>query len=175
MRRFGATALMLAVVAAACDADESPAGPDFGPTPSTLSLDKIGGFTGGGVGAAEITAFDPASKRLFVINGALGTVDVLDLTVPSAPARVSTINVQQFGSGANSVAARDGIVALAIEAAVKTSPGKVAFYRASTLELLSSVQVGAMPDMITVFLSKRRTSKGTANAPASEAIPWAVP
>lgn len=125
------------------------------PTPASLTLEKIGSYSGGGLGAAEITAFDPASRRLFVVNGALGTVDVLDLTTPSAPTRVASIGVSQFGAGANSVAVRDGIVALAIEGAVKTDPGTVAFYRASTLELVSSVAVGALPDMLTFSPSGR--------------------
>jgi hypothetical protein len=129
---------------AACD--DSPT--DFGPTPSTLTVEKIGGFTGGGAAAAEITAFDPGGRRLFVVNGALGTVDVLDLSTPSAPAKVGTISVAQLGAGVNSVAVYDGLVALAVEGAVKTDAGKVALYRAATLELLGSATVGALPDMV---------------------------
>jgi DNA-binding beta-propeller fold protein YncE len=49
----------------------------------------------------------------------------------------------------NSVAVYDGLVALAIEANPKTSPGAVAFYNAADLRLLHSVTVGALPDMVT--------------------------
>lgn len=119
------------------------------PTPVGLTLEKIGGYNGGALGAAEITAYDAASKRLFVVNGANGTVDVLDLATPSAPRLVGTINVAALGAGVNSVAVNDGLVALAIEARPKTSPGVVAFYAASTLQLLQSVSVGALPDMLT--------------------------
>lgn len=119
------------------------------PTPVGLALEKIGGYTGGAVGAAEITAYDAASKRLFVVNGANGTVDVLDLSTPSAPRLVGTINVAALGAGVNSVAVNDGLVALAIEARPKTSPGVVAFYAAANLQLLQSVTVGALPDMLT--------------------------
>jgi len=39
------------------------------PTPTTLTLEKIGGFVPGVASAHEITAYDPASKRVFVGMG----------------------------------------------------------------------------------------------------------
>jgi hypothetical protein len=54
-----------------------------------------------------------------------------------------------YGAAANSVAAHNGVVAVAVEAAVKTDPGAVVFFRATTLEAVSSVRVGALPDMLT--------------------------
>jgi DNA-binding beta-propeller fold protein YncE len=118
-------------------------------TPVSLTLEKIGGFNGGAVGAAEIPAYDATTQRLFVVNGANGTVDVLDLRDPRAPKLISTINVSSQGAGVNSVAVHDGLVALAIEASPKTNPGVVAFYNASDLRLLETVTVGALPDMVT--------------------------
>lgn len=153
MRRLRTLAVAAALLSTACD--DSPTGSDSGPTPATLTLEKIGAFAGGGAAAAEITAYDPASKRLFVVNGALGTVDVLDLANPAAPTRVSTLSAARFGASVNSVAVRDGVVALAIEAAVKTNPGTVAFYRAADLALVSSITVGALPDMLTFSPSGR--------------------
>ncbi len=50
---------------------------------------------------------------------------------------------------ANSVAAFDGVIAVAVEANPKTNPGIVAFYDAETLAKLGSVSVGALPDMLT--------------------------
>jgi hypothetical protein len=47
------------------------------------------------------------------------------------------------------VDARDGVVAVAIQNVVKTAPGVVALYDAATLQLISSVSVGALPDMLT--------------------------
>lgn len=117
-------------------------------TPSNITLQRIGGFDGAALGAAEITAYDHISKRLFVVNGANNTVDVLDLSDPSKPVKVGSISGAPFGAGINSVAIHEGLVALAIEASPKTSPGRVAFFRATDLQLLSSVVVGAQPDMI---------------------------
>jgi hypothetical protein len=119
------------------------------PTPRTLTLEKIGGFDGGAVGAAEITAYDAASKRLFVVNGANGTVDVLDMSNPAAPTRVGApISVAGLGSGVNSVAVHDGLVAIAVQALVKTDPGYVSLYEAASLRHIETLQVGALPDML---------------------------
>lgn len=139
----GIAVLLLPVFLLSC----GEAGPET-PTPVSLTMEKIGGFDGAAVGAAEITAYDAASKRLFVVNGANGSVDVLDLSNPAAPAKVGSISVTALGGSVNSVAVHDGLVALAIEASPKTSPGKVAFYNAATLQLRHSVTVGALPDMV---------------------------
>lgn len=142
--RLLAGAFLGAALLAACSSGSDPE-----PTPEALSLRKIGGFDGGAAGAAEITAYDAASRRLFVVNGANGTVDVLDLSDPTAPKRAATIDVSALGAGVNSVAVHDGLVALAIEAAPKTAPGVVALYDAASLKLLHTVAVGALPDMLT--------------------------
>ena len=138
------SAIALACMLAACGGDD-----DEDPTPTTLALQKIGSYNGGAVGAAEITAYDAASRRLFVVNGANGTVDVLDLAAPATPKLIGTINVAGLGKAVNSVAVHDGLVALAIEANPKTEPGTVAFYNAADLKLVNSVKVGAQPDMLT--------------------------
>ncbi len=144
LRVLGAAMLAAGLLAGCGGSDD-----DEDLTPRTLALEKIGSYNGGKAGAAEITAFDAASKRLFVVNGANGTVDVLDLSTPSAPKLLGTISVAGLGSGVNSVAIHDGLVALAIESSPKTGPGTVAFYNAADLKLVNSVKVGALPDMLT--------------------------
>ena len=123
------------------------------PTPGTIALRKIGSVNGGGFGAAEITAYDFVSKRLFIVNGALGTVDVVDLRRPESPLVIGTLT---FSGAANSVDAEGGVVAIAVQAADKVSPGTVEFYRATTLAPISSVQVGSLPDMVTFTPSGRQ-------------------
>ncbi|MFG5408789.1 choice-of-anchor I family protein [Piscinibacter sakaiensis] len=126
------------------------------PTPVGLALEKIGGYDGGALGAAEITAYDAASRRLFVVNGANGSVDVLDLSTPGAPRRVGGIDVTDIGGSVNSVAVNDGLVALAVQAVRKTDPGRVAFVQAATLQRVAVAEVGALPDML-VFTPDGRT------------------
>lgn len=122
-------------------------------TPVGLSLEKIGSYGSGvfGKSAAEIPAFDAASKRAFVVNAAAGKVDVLDLADPAKPVKVGELDAGPLLAGAeiNSVAVHDGLVAVAIQARPKTDPGRVSLYRASDLKLLGHVGVGAQPDMLT--------------------------
>jgi hypothetical protein len=154
--RLFTTSLVMTAALAACGggSDDTPA-PSPAPeaTPAALTLQKIGSYSTGqfGVSAAEIPAFDAASKRLFVVNAQLGAVDVLNLTNPISPTKIGVIDATALLAGAsiNSVAVHNGIVAVAIQAAVKTDNGLMALYRASDLTLLGSVAVGALPDMVT--------------------------
>ncbi|RYY83377.1 MAG: hypothetical protein EOO24_39025, partial [Comamonadaceae bacterium] len=147
-------------------------------TPVSLTLEKIGGFTHtGGAASAEITAYDPLSKRLFTINGALGTVDVLDLSRPETPRQVGTIRTDSFGAGlggANSVAIHRGIVALAIEAVPKTGNGIVALLRASDLKPVGTAPAGALPDMLTFTPDGRRLVVANEGEPTSYGQPDSV-
>ena len=122
-----------------------------GKSKSIVTLDVLGTYASGvfGQSAAEIVAHDPRTQRLFVVNANDASVDVLDIMDPTHPVRIGTIDASKIGAGANSVAVSRGIVAVAIEAGVKTDNGVVAFYRASDLELLNTVEVGALPDMLT--------------------------
>lgn len=145
---LAAASAVVLLIACGGDGDDSPPAP-VEPTPVTLALQKIGGFTHtGGAASAEIAAYDAASKRLFVVNGALGTVDVLNLADPTAPVQVGSITLEA-GEGANSVAVRSGLVAVAVQAPVKTDPGRVVFYNAATLVSIASATVGSQPDMVT--------------------------
>jgi Collagen triple helix repeat (20 copies) len=114
------------------------------------------------VGAAEIVSFHPASKRLFVVNAQLGTLDTLDITNPATPTKVADPNfafnvgadvatkIAGFVSGGvNSVSVSGNTIALAVQANPKTDNGAVAFYNAATGAFLTAVPVGALPDMLT--------------------------
>ncbi len=99
-------------------------------------------------GAAEICAFEPGSKRLFVTNAFANSIDVVDLSDPSAPVKLFSIDMSVHGAGVNSVDVRGSVVAAAVEADPKTDPGKAVFLDLDG-NLLSAVSVGALPDMIT--------------------------
>ncbi|QAU36135.1 alkaline phosphatase [Janthinobacterium sp. 17J80-10] len=128
-------------------------------TPASLTLAALSGFggdvdgTGKLIDTHEIPAYDPASKRLFVVNGSgVGSVEVWNIADPKTPVQVGTLTAADFGTGLagfNSVAVHNGVVALAIEASPKTSAGLVAFVRASNLSIISKIAVGAQPDMVT--------------------------
>lgn len=117
----------------------------------TVELTPLGTFHTGSFdeGASEIAAYDPLSERVFVVNAQAVTVDILDISNPASPELVDTIDASALGGSANSVDIHDGIVAVAIENFTKQAPGLVAFFDAGDGTLISSVIVGALPDMLT--------------------------
>jgi hypothetical protein len=151
--RLWSAALLLSLAACGGGGDATPLAPVPEQTPRLLTLEKIGGFAhSGGASSAEITAYDPLSKRLFVVNGANASVDVLDLSNPTLPILVGSLTALSLAPGlanVNGVAVFNGVVALALEASVKTDNGAVVWVRARDLAVLGSDTVGALPDMVT--------------------------
>lgn len=128
------------------------AGP-HGPQPK---LHAIGTYESGlfNVGGAEIPAFDSLSRRAFVVNAGSATVDVLDLRNPHRPSRVASLDVvadlaPRSVGAANSVDARLGLLAVAVEADPKQDDGYIAFYSTFSLKLVAVAPAGALPDMVT--------------------------
>ena len=121
-----------------------------GATPKDLKIAAIGSVAAGtyDASAAEIAAHDPETQRVFVVNAELAQIDIVSIANPAKPAIVGSLDVKPFGAVANSVAVHKGMIAVAVESAVKTDPGKVVFFDKS-LNLLAAVQVGALPDMLT--------------------------
>lgn len=120
------------------------------PAIHNIQLTPISTYASGvyGEGAAEIVAHDPVTQRLFVVNAQAASVDVLDISNPAQPVKVGQIDVGLYGSVANSVAVRNGLVAVAVENVVKTDLGQVVFFN-DALQFVNSVTVGALPDMLT--------------------------
>ena len=117
---------------------------------SQVAFVPVGSYVHGGFdeSAAEITAFHPASQRAFVVNAQNKKVDVLDLKDIHNPVLVQSLDVADIGSTVNSVAVHGDIVALAVQANVKTDNGYVVLYDANTLVRINSIAVGALPDMV---------------------------
>lgn len=114
------------------------------------SFSEIASLDIGDVGAAEITAYDPKTKRLFVVNnGTTNKIDVIDLQNISALGALASIDVKPYGGLVNSVAVHDGLLAAAIESINKQEPGKVVVFKTSDYSLVKSISVGSLPDMIT--------------------------
>ncbi len=117
----------------------------------SLSLEVIGQHQTGlfDEGAAEIVAHDSSNQRIFKVNAAAASVEVLDINDPTNPTLIDTIDASALGASANGVAVHKGVVTVAIEAVDTQAPGVVAFYDAADLSLINSVTVGALPDMVT--------------------------
>lgn len=119
--------------------------------PQDPALSVLGTYRTGryNAGAAEIVAHDPATQRLFVVNGGDRTIDILDMSNPANLRRISQVRFPaEHGIAANSVAVKNGIVAVAVEADPKTDPGSALFLDADG-RILAAVKVGALPDMLT--------------------------
>ena len=99
-------------------------------------------------GAAEISAFDPQSDRLFVVNAVDNAINILDLSDLSNPSLISSIDLDPIGASVNSVAVGNGVIAVAVANDPEQDSGEVAFYDTSGT-LLGNVAVGALPDMVT--------------------------
>ncbi len=120
------------------------------PKENFAAFKEVGSIDVGDAGAAEISAFDPQTKKLFVVNnGAVNKIDVLDFSNPLAPAIVSSISMAPYGGAVNSVAVKNGMLAAAIEALDKQQPGKVAIFKTTDYTEVKVLGVGALPDMIT--------------------------
>ena len=127
-------------------------------TAQGLDIQLLGTYATGvfNGGTAEIPAYDPLTKRLFVTN-AIGTVDVLSIDNPAQPTKLFSIDIKAITGGTpNSVAVKNGIVAVAVEkedADENYLPGLVAFFAsdlaAAPTEASATVAVGALPDMLT--------------------------
>lgn len=122
-------------------------------TPETIKLSLLGRYETKVFvkSAAEIPAYDAVSKRLFVVNAQKGLVDVLDASKPAQPVHIAELSARTYlaNSEVNSVAVKNGIVAIAVQAENKTDSGIVVFFNAKDLSFISKVSVGALPDMLT--------------------------
>lgn len=132
--------LCLAVFAALAPAAQA-AGP-------IRSADKLWTFAHGTGGSSptgqtsEILSFDAGRNELWVVG--LKGVDILDAANGSF---VQHIDTSMFGE-ANSVAVRNGVAAIAVQAPTKSDNGFVKVFDTATRSLLESYTVGAQPDHV---------------------------
>lgn len=113
-----------------------------------VELAAVGSYSSGlGEGSAEIVAHDEGGT-MFVVNAADASVDVVDISDPSAPERVRRIDLSPFGSSVTSVDIHDGVAVASVVAEEKTEPGRVVFFDQEG-QVLGTAPVGSLPDMVT--------------------------
>ena len=137
--RFTA-ALATIALAAPATASGAPADVDFEP----LGRASLTG--------AEIAAFEPKSERAFVTDAGANALHVVDLSDPSDPDVIRTVDLAPYGAGPNSVAvspAFGGLVAVAVESDPKTDPGSVVLFDTDGEQRGRVLPAGALPDMLT--------------------------
>ena len=130
---------------------------------TTLDLVPIGTYNGlGGLYASEIVAFDSASKQLFINNGALNRIDIVDIENPATPTLVRSVDMGVYGRGVQSVTVGNGIVAAAVDVApVVSSDGRqtasngLVVLMDTTGRVLRNVAVGTLPDHVSFTPDKK--------------------
>lgn len=114
-----------------------------------LTFNLLGSFNNGAPASnsAEISAYDILSKRIFIANSIGSKLDIVNFSNPTSPVLINSIDVTPYGA-INSVAVKNGLVALAIENTTnRQDSGKVVFLDTNGV-LISQVVVGILPDMI---------------------------
>jgi DNA-binding beta-propeller fold protein YncE len=129
-----------------CDKNEA----EFFVNEDASTFAEIGTIDIGDIGAAEISAYDPATKRLFVVNnGTVNKIDVIDFADPSKMSVIASISMTPYGGAVNSVAVSNGKLAAAIESVDKQASGKVVVFNTNDYKEVKVITVGSLPDMIT--------------------------
>jgi hypothetical protein len=149
MKKYGITALAAIMVLSSCEKDSNTT--EFVVNENPATFKEIGSITIGAVGAAEISAYDESTKKLFTVNNS-GTnqIDVIDLTDPTNPKKLTSIDLSPYNGASNSVATFGGKLAVALESTIdKQAIGKVVVFNTTNYALIKEISVGALPDMIT--------------------------
>ena len=133
------------------------------PNSSVLELVPLGTYTGvGGAGASEIVAFDSSGKKMYITNGVSNKLDIVDVSTPSTPSLVSSVDMSAYGIGIQSVAVGLNFVAVAVEVSptVDTANRRTAVNGRVVLldfagRLLKNLEVGVLPDHVSFTPDKK--------------------
>ncbi|MEZ5018300.1 MAG: choice-of-anchor I family protein [Flavipsychrobacter sp.] len=114
-----------------------------------LELELLSSFTVGTPGSsAEVIAYDTATNRLYVVNSEKNILHILNFNNPASLSQLTQLDMSSYGGGIQSVAAYNGLIAVAVQANSKQDSGKVVFFAADGNKK-KEVTVGALPDMVT--------------------------
>lgn len=108
-------------------------------------------------GAAEIAGYDLAGQRIFFVNGADKTIDVLDASNPAAMTKTGSHTVGKL----NSIAVANGIVAAVVEGEGR---GKLVLMSTDG-DMIGEAEIGFLPDAVAL------TADGSMAVVANEAEP----
>jgi hypothetical protein len=95
---------------------------------------------------SEISAYDAATNRIYSTSSDVDGIVVSELTANSLN-NITTIDLSAYGTP-TSVAAQNGIIAVSVPNAIEQNLGQVVFIDNVTNTVISSVTVGALPDML---------------------------
>ena len=119
-----------------------------------VELVRLGAIAGSGdvaTGRAESISFDTVTDRAFTTNLAQGVIDITQVNADGSLVHAGSIDLnglENYG-GVNSVAVKNGIVAVAYQATTGLSNGRVALFDAANGALVKLIEVGVLPDQVT--------------------------
>lgn len=149
MKKFGIMVLATIMVLSSCEKDSNSS--EFVVNENSATFKEIGSITIGATGAAEISAYDDTTKKIFTVNNSsTNQIDIIDLTDPTNPKKLTSINLSIYNGVSNSVATYGGKLAVALESTTdKQANGKVLVFNTTDYSLIKEITVGALPDMVT--------------------------
>ncbi len=101
-------------------------------------------------GTPEISTYDATTQTLYATNAGAKQVEVIRIAEVNAPQLQNPIDITAFGGNINSVASKNGFLALAVEAETSTDNGKIIVFKTDNLTIpYLEANAGALPDMIT--------------------------
>ncbi|PWU70174.1 choice-of-anchor I family protein [Gracilibacillus dipsosauri] len=127
----------------------------------SLAVNFIGRYNSGAPiddGGTEIVAYDPTTKHAFSVNGSEKSLDIMDLSVLGEGKKeiplLKRITLSDLGIEAGDVTSvvndpAGRFIAISVPAVNKVNPGHVVFLTTSG-DVLTTVEVGALPDMVTI-------------------------
>ena len=115
---------------------------------SQNALQHLASYQTGVTASAETVAYDVTNQQAFFTNSAGNSFTIVDISNPSTPTLVKTVDLSSYGAGPNSIATHGSLVAVAVEASPKQNPGSVVFFDLNG-DYVHQVTAGALPDMLT--------------------------
>lgn len=151
---FAALALPALLILAVADpaAALEPVSLESGANAITLSVAGTyrGGFFSNNTPASP-PGYDAGSKRLFVGSVDRQGIDVIDISVPTLPRLLRTIDIRDHGTEPNSVAVHKGVVAVTVKTKGEPpAPSRVLLYNAEGVLVGGPVDV---PDAGRIFFA----------------------
>jgi hypothetical protein len=133
---------------------------------------------------AEISAFDPGSKRVYTVAGPVIEYHLMDNSGALTPGGSLPLGFTLAGGQIavpNSVATYGGVLAASYTVATQLAAnslvhheGRITFYNASTGAVLNSVTVGSLPDMIVFTPNGKKLLTANEGEPSSYGQPNSV-
>lgn len=101
-------------------------------------------------GEPEISAYDSLTKKVFSTNTKAKTVEVIDLSDVKNPKLFSSIDITPYGGNLNSVAVKNGQLAIAIEGVDSAADkGRIVVFNTNNLTTpIINLEAGYLPDMV---------------------------